>query len=178
MRQHLILNLSANIYQKKNFIFLNDNYRLSQCTPGINMNQNIIKIIIVDDHEMVRKTWKMILQQNEQFNIVCECSSGNEAIEAAQTYQPDIILMDINMSPINGFEATRKITQLVPHAKIIGLSINNQPTYARNIMQLGAKGFVTKNSTSAEMVNAIQTVYNGGNFICEEIKEAMHQDSK
>ena len=142
------------------------------------MSENIIKIIIVDDHEMVRKTWKMILQQNEQFNIVCECSGGNEAIEAAQAYKPDIILMDINMSPINGFEATRKITELVPTTKIIGLSINNQPTYARNIMQLGAKGFVTKNSTSAEMITAIQTVYNGGNFVFEEIKVAMHQDHK
>lgn len=141
------------------------------------MNENTIKIIIVDDHEMVRKTWKMILQQNEQFDIICECSGGNEAIEAAQTYKPDIILMDINMSPVNGFEATRKITQLVPSVKIIGLSINNQPTYARNIMQLGAKGFVTKNSTSAEMVTAIQTVYNGGNFICDEIKVAMHKDN-
>ena len=142
------------------------------------MSENIIKIIIVDDHEMVRKTWKMILQQNEQFNIVCECSGGNEAIEEAQAYKPDIILMDINMSPINGFEATRKITELVPTTKIIGLSINNQPTYARNIMQLGAKGFVTKNSTSAEMITAIQTVYNGGNFVCEEIKVAMQQDNR
>ena len=82
------------------------------------------------------------------------------------------------MSPINGFEATRKITELVPTTKIIGLSINNQPTYARNIMQLGAKGFVTKNSTSAEMITAIQTVYNGGNFVCEEIKVAMQQDNR
>ena len=80
------------------------------------------------------------------------------------------------MSPVNGFEATRKITQLVPTTKIIGLSINNQPTYARNIMQLGAKGFVTKNSTSAEMVTAIQTVYNGGNFICQEIRDIMQND--
>ncbi len=142
------------------------------------MKEDIIKIIIVDDHEMVRKTWKMILQLHEQFNIICECSDGNEAIEAAQKYKPDIILMDINMSPINGFEATSKITQLVPTAKIIGLSINNQPTYARNIMQLGAKGFVTKNSTSTEMIKAIQTVYKGGNYICNEIKDAMHQDSK
>ena len=142
------------------------------------MSENIIKIIIVDDHEMVRKTWKMILQQNEQFNIVCECSGGNEAIEAAQAYKPDIILMDINMSPINGFEATRKITELVPTTKIIGLSINNQPTYARNIMQLGAKGFVTKNSTSAEMITSIQTVYKGGNFVFEEIKVAMQQDNR
>src|SRR5690606_32040861 len=123
------------------------------------MSDKKIRIIIVDDHEMIRKTWKMILQQNEDLDIIYECSNGAEAIEAAERLQPDVILMDINMAPVNGFEATRKITQLVPNAKIIGLSINNEPTYARNIMQLGAKGFVTKNSSSNEMIEAIQTVY-------------------
>jgi len=137
------------------------------------MSDKKIRIIIVDDHEMIRQTWKMILQQNEELDIIYECSNGEEAIEAATRLQPDIILMDINMSPVNGFEATRRITHLVPTAKIIGLSINNQPTYARNIMQLGAKGFVTKNSSSNEMIEAIQTVYNGGNFICSEIIQAM-----
>ncbi|MBA2499040.1 MAG: response regulator transcription factor [Chitinophagaceae bacterium] len=137
------------------------------------MDERKISILIVDDHEMVRKTWKMILELNEQFNIVGECSGGAEAIDAAQKLQPDIILMDINMSPVNGFEATRKITQLVPSIRIIGVSINNQPTYARNIMQLGAKGYVTKNSTSEEMVEAIQTVYKGGHFICKEVKKGM-----
>ena len=139
------------------------------------MSDKKIRIIIVDDHEMIRKTWKMILQQNEDLDIIFECSNGEEAIEAAERLLPDVILMDINMSPVNGFEATRKITQLLPNVKIIGLSINNEPTYARNIMQLGAKGFVTKNSSSNEMIEAIQTVYRGGNFICSDIIQAMDQ---
>jgi len=139
------------------------------------MNDKKIRIIIVDDHEMIRQTWKMILQQNEELDIIFECSNGEEAIGAAVELQPDIILMDINMAPVNGFEATRRITKLIPTAKIIGLSINNQPTYARNIMQLGAKGFVTKNSSSSEMIEAIKTVYDGGNFICSEIIQAMYK---
>jgi len=139
------------------------------------MHQTIkkIKIIIVDDHQMIRETWKMILQQNELFEIVFDCASGAEAIIAAQEYKPDIMLMDINMAPVNGFEATRKISKLVPSTKIIGVSINNQPTYARNMIQLGAKGFVTKNSSQQEMIKAIIEVYNGGNYICNEIKEKM-----
>lgn len=132
-----------------------------------------IRIIIVDDHQMLRETWKMILQQNEIFEIIFDCASGAEAIEAATKYKPDIILMDINMSPVNGFEATRKIFKSDPSIKIIGVSVNNQPTYARNMMQLGAKGFVTKNSTKEEMIQAIMEVYNGGNYICKEIKEKM-----
>ncbi|HEY9362091.1 MAG TPA: response regulator transcription factor, partial [Chitinophagaceae bacterium] len=83
------------------------------------MHQTIkkIKIIIVDDHQMIRETWKMILQQNELFEIVFDCASGAEAIIAAQEYKPDIMLMDINMAPVNGFEATRKISKLVPSTK-------------------------------------------------------------
>jgi two-component system, NarL family, invasion response regulator UvrY len=132
-----------------------------------------IRIILVDDHQMIRETWKMILQQNELFDIIFDCSSGAEAIKAAQEYKPDVMLMDVNMSPVNGFEATRKIAKLVPSIKIIGVSINNQPTYARNMMQLGAKGFVTKNSSQQEMMKAIIEVHSGGNYICKEIKEKM-----
>lgn len=142
------------------------------------MKEKKIKIIIVDDHQMLRETWKLLLQQDKRFDIISECASGAEAIQAAQLLKPDIILMDVNMSPINGFEATRKITKLVPSTKIIGVSVNNQPTYARNMMQLGAKGFVTKNSTREEMIQAIIEVYNGGNFICAEIRVKMQPTDK
>lgn len=137
------------------------------------MDESKIKIIIVDDHQMIRETWKLILEQDERLNVIGECKSGAEAIEVAQSLKPDIILMDINMSPINGFEATRKITKSSPSVKIIGLSINNQPTYARNMMQLGAKGYVTKNSPKEEMIKAILEVYNGGTYICEDVRNKM-----
>jgi len=132
-----------------------------------------IRLVIVDDHEMMRETWKMILQRHPHIEVIAECASGQEAIECAESQQPDIMLMDINMSPVNGFEATRKIARAHPEIKIIGLSINNQPTYARNMIQLGAKGYVTKNSSAEEMLEAISSVYQGKVYICREIQQKM-----
>ena len=133
----------------------------------------IIRLVIVDDHDMMRETWKMILQRHPRITIINECASGEEAIKSAEADNPDIMLMDINMSPVNGFEATRKICRAFPTVKIIGLSINNQPSYARNLIQLGAKGYVTKNSSSEEVFKAIFTVWDGGVYICKEVKDKM-----
>jgi DNA-binding NarL/FixJ family response regulator len=137
------------------------------------MEQDKIRIIIVDDHKIVRETWKLILEQDNRFSIIAECSNGAEAIETVVKLNADIVLMDINMHPINGFEATKKIIKQNPSIKIIGISVNNQPSYARNMLQLGAKGFVTKDSSKEEMVKAITIVYKGGKFICEVIKKKM-----
>jgi two-component system, NarL family, invasion response regulator UvrY len=137
------------------------------------MEQDKIRIIIVDDHKIVRETWKLVLEQDERFVVIAECANGAEAITIVGKIESDIVLMDINMHPINGFEATKKILKQTPSVRIIGISVNNQPSYARNMLQLGAKGFVTKDSTKEEMIKAIITVHNGGKFICEVIKRKM-----
>jgi DNA-binding NarL/FixJ family response regulator len=133
-----------------------------------------IRLILVDDHEMVRETWKLILQQDSRIDIIAECGSGAEAIDAANGLFPDVMLMDINMSPVNGFEATRKIVRSCPDIKIIGVSVNDQPGYARNMLQLGAKGFVTKNTSQEEMIEAILEVFKGRTFICRELRDKMN----
>ncbi|HEX8315822.1 MAG TPA: response regulator transcription factor [Flavisolibacter sp.] len=129
-----------------------------------------IRLAIVDDHEMIRQIWKMILQRDERIVVVAECASGEEAIACAEELCPDVMLMDINMSPVNGFEATHKIATAFPTVKIIGISINNQPAYARRMLQLGAKGYVTKNSAGSEMLEAILTVNQGGTYLCMDVK--------
>ena len=140
------------------------------------MQHGPVRVVIVDDHQMVRETWKMILQRDERIDIIGECASGEEAMQAAESLNPDVMLMDVNMSPINGFEATRKIAKSHPHVKIIGVSIQNQPSYARNMIQLGAKGYVTKNSPRDEMVHAILEVQKGFTFVCKEIKDRMTEE--
>ena len=138
------------------------------------MQNYSIRVIIVDDHDLVRETWKMLLHNQNSICIIKECASGSEAIYEATASVPDVILMDINMAPVNGFEATRKILQTTPHIKIIGVSINNQPSYARNLLQLGAKGFVTKNSPREEMIQAIHDVMSGKTYICQEVLQKMN----
>lgn len=137
------------------------------------MASDRIRVVIIDDHKQIRATWKMILERHPQFLIIGEGSSGADAISIAKELNPDVMLLDINMSPVNGFEATRKIVRQSPTIKIIGISINNQPSYARNIMQLGAKGYVTKNSSREEMYDAIFKVFQGEEYICEEVKQKM-----
>ena len=129
--------------------------------------------MIADDHEMLRETWKNLLLLNPEFSVIAECTNGGEAIEYAQTYNPDIIFMDINMSPVNGVDATREITRLMPDVKIIGISINNQPNFALNMIKAGAKGYLTKNTTFQEIMEAITEVQKGNTFICKEIKNKM-----
>ncbi|MGC4034427.1 MAG: response regulator transcription factor [Chitinophagaceae bacterium] len=137
------------------------------------MNFPQIRIVLVDDHELVRGSWKLLLNQDKRFEIVGECRDGAEAIATAQQKMPDIMLMDINMQPVNGLEATAKIAKVAPSIKIIGLSINNQPAYVQKMLNAGAKGYMTKNSTLHEMAHAIIEVHNGRQYICEEIRKKM-----
>ena len=140
------------------------------------MNQEPIKVVIVDDHRMVRETWRMILDKHDRIQVIAECASGEEAIEAAASLRPDVMLMDINMSPVNGLEATKEIIRSNPEAKIIGVSVNDQPMYARNMMLLGARGYMTKNCSMTEMVDAIIEVNNGKTYLCQEIREKIHEN--
>jgi two-component system, NarL family, invasion response regulator UvrY len=139
------------------------------------MQSETIRLIIVDDHQLVRETWKLLLQQQPGIEVIHECASGSEAITHCPDLLPHIVLMDVNMTPVNGFEATRKILKAAPQIRIIGISVNNQPGYARNMMQLGARGYVTKNSSLEEMVRAIREVMKGKTYICQEVLRNMSQ---
>lgn len=133
-----------------------------------------IRLAIVDDHEMIRQAWKMVLQRDPRVDVIAECRSGAEAIECAGKHKPDVMLMDVNMTPVNGFEATKTITEAWPEVKIIGTSINNQPTYARNMLLSGAKGYVTKNSPSDEMLEAIVIISRGGTYVCKDVHDKLN----
>ncbi|MFT3932482.1 MAG: response regulator transcription factor [Chitinophagaceae bacterium] len=129
-----------------------------------------ITILIADDHKLIRETWTYILNSDERFEVVAECGDAEQAVELAKELSPDIILMDINMAPFNGFEATEKIRKVSPDSKVIGVSMHSQPAYAKKMLQVGARGYVTKNSSKEEMFTAISEVYRGNKYVCDEIK--------
>jgi len=137
----------------------------------------MIKLIIVDDHFHVRQAWSWVLNQVPRLNVIAQCANGQEAIEAAKALQPDVILMDINMKPVNGIEATRSIREFAPDMKIIGVSVQAERSYVNEMLRNGANGYVTKNSPSSEMVMAIDEVLAGNTYICEEIRstQVRHQ---
>jgi DNA-binding NarL/FixJ family response regulator len=133
----------------------------------------MIRIAIADDHQQVRETWDFILSTTQAFKLVAKCSNGQEAVEVAETHAPDIFLMDINMDVMTGIEATSIITRCHPSIKIIGMSIHMEPVYVRKMLQAGAHGYVTKNSSYEEVFEAIKTVHAGGQYLCTEVKKAM-----
>ena len=104
-----------------------------------------------------------------------ESGSGEEAVELAKQLRPNIVIMDINLPGMNGIEATQLIRKYSPASKILGVSLHTQPTYARKMIQKGAMGYVTKNSSREEMFKAIMEVQNGRRYICDEIKNILSE---
>jgi two-component system invasion response regulator UvrY len=137
------------------------------------MNADLIRIILVDDHKLVRQSWKYLLQSNPRFQVIAECENGYSAVEEAVRLQPEIMLVDMNMKPLNGFDVTGKIMERAPYVKIIGLSVNNYPTYATRMLELGARGYLTKTSPIEEINFGILEVHRGVQYICEEVKRNM-----
>lgn len=134
-----------------------------------------ITILLVDDHKLIRDSWSFILNSDDRFRVVGETSDAEELVSLAKEKKPRIVLMDINMSPVNGFEATKLVRQYSPGSKVIGISMHSMPAYARKMMQMGAMGYVTKNSSKDELMNAIVEVNGGKKYICEEVKNILAQ---
>jgi DNA-binding NarL/FixJ family response regulator len=132
-----------------------------------------ISIMIVDDHTLIRETWSFLLGKNENFDVVAECGDGERAIELARDKRPDVVLLDINMAPMSGFDVLKQIRKYSPGSKIIGVSMHSQPAYAKKMLRLGAKGYVTKNSPRQEMLEAIAEVSNNRIYICQEVKNIL-----
>lgn len=134
-----------------------------------------ITILIADDHTLVRETWSFILNTDPRFTVVAESGSGEEAVELAKKMRPQVAIMDINLPGINGIEATQQIRKYSPGTKVLGVSLHTQPTYARKMMQKGAMGYVTKNSSREEMFKAIMEIQAGKKYICDEIKNILSE---
>jgi two-component system invasion response regulator UvrY len=134
-----------------------------------------IKILIVEDHTLVREGWSFFLKLNPRLLVVGETGSGEEAIILARQLNPDVIIMDINLPGINGLEATEKILAISPQIKILGVSMNNQSGYAKALIQKGGMGYVTKNSPQEELYHAIIEVASGKKYVCNEIKDLLSE---
>jgi DNA-binding NarL/FixJ family response regulator len=132
-----------------------------------------INILFVDDHPLIRKAWKFILEQDNRFHLMAECESGEEAIELVKELCPDIVIMDIRMRGINGIEATQLIMKNCPGTKIIGLSYHTLPEYAHEMIKSGAKGYLSKISSQQEIYKAILEVHKGRTYICEQIANTL-----
>ena len=130
-----------------------------------------IKILNVDDHEVVRDGLKNILLSLNNVAIAGEAANGEDAITFYETNKPDLVIMDISMPGMNGIEATRIIKENDPNAKILILTMHDNQEYLNQIIRSGAKGFVLKNTDKEELLDAVKTVAGGENFFSKDISK-------
>ncbi|MEI9943747.1 MAG: response regulator transcription factor [Chitinophagaceae bacterium] len=128
-------------------------------------------ILVTEDHVLVRESWTHVLNADPRFSVIGDCGSGEEAVELAGLLHPDIVIMDINLPGISGIEATSQVLKNSPQSKVICVSMHNEPSYARKMMQNGAMGYITKTSSGEEMATAIFEVSENRKYICQDIKD-------
>lgn len=135
------------------------------------MNKKIT-IIIFDDHNLVAEMWSELINSDERFSVIAICNDTSaKSIELVKTKKPDVVIMDINIQPLSGIDATKLVRKESPGSKIIGVSMHNQPSFAKRMLKNGATGYVTKSSNRNEMFEAIIAVSSGQKYICKEIQE-------
>jgi two-component system, NarL family, invasion response regulator UvrY len=137
------------------------------------LKDNMIKVLLVDDHELVRSGIEALLNAVDDITVIAVCDCGEQALEFIDTDPPDVILMDINMPGMGGFEACRRILHTLPEIKIIGLSVHNNGPIPQQLLKLGVEGFVSKGSPVNEMVRAIRTVMSGKRYLCQDVASNM-----
>jgi DNA-binding NarL/FixJ family response regulator len=122
---------------------------------------NKLKVLLVDDHALVRRGFRRMLEDEPTLQVVGEASDGLEAVECAEKLQPDVIVMDCALPQINGIEASRRILAARPETKILMLSMHSEDTLIRQALEAGAKGYVLKNAMDLDLVSAIKKVAEG-----------------
>ena len=135
-----------------------------------------IRLLIVDDHEIVRAGLRMLLQAQPDMEIVGEADTGRAAIAKAKELAPDIVLMDISLPDIDGFEATRQIKRALPDTSILALTMHESDEYFFKMLDAGASGYVPKKAAPTDLVSAIRIVHDGSVFLYPSVAKALVRD--
>jgi two-component system, NarL family, response regulator NreC len=135
-----------------------------------------IRILLADDHAVVRQGFKMILSAQPDMEIVGEAGNGREAVDLAEQLHPDIVVMDVAMPELNGIEATRRLAASAPHARVVALSMHKDSVYVREILRAGARGYLLKDSPAPDLLAAVRAVASGEGFLSPAVSDAVLND--
>lgn len=132
-----------------------------------------IEILIADDHQMVREGLRSMLEKQEGMRVVGAVADGRAALRAAREQEPDVVVMDVAMSELNGVEATRQLLAELPGVKVVALSMHEDDRYVREMMKAGASGYVLKDCAFEELAKAIREVVAGHTYVCTRVSGAL-----
>lgn len=136
----------------------------------------MIRILLADDHGMVRQGFKLILAAQPDMEIVGEAGNGREAVELTEKLKPDVVVMDVAMPELNGIEATRRIAESAPRVRVLALSMHKDSVYVREILRAGARGYLLKDSIDSDLVSAVRSVARGDGYISPGVSDAVLAD--
>ncbi len=134
-----------------------------------------ISVLLVDDHSLVRRGFRRILEDEEGMQILGEASNGVEAIRMATELKPNVIVMDLSMPELDGVQATKEIVRNLPDTEVLILSMHAEDNYVRNALDAGAKGYLLKSAIDVDLVGAIKAVAEGKRFIGSGLKYVAHE---
>jgi two-component system response regulator NreC len=135
-----------------------------------------IRILLVDDHTVVRRGIRMILSAQPDMEVVAEGKNGLEAIEEAGKTQPDVVLMDVNMEGMNGIEGARRIVETLPRCRVLALSMHRDAVYVREMLKAGAKGYLVKDADDDALLDAVRAVARGDAYLSPSVADAVLTD--
>ncbi|WP_189387714.1 response regulator transcription factor [Bacterioplanes sanyensis] len=135
-----------------------------------------IKIILADDHPMVREGLKVSLEAEGDISVVAAVSNGQEALDAAAEHQPDVVMLDISMPVMNGIEACKAFKQQHPDMRILIITMHDDREYILKLIQAGAAGYVLKDVSVEELLLAVQTVNQGGTYFSSSVAKTLFSD--
>jgi len=140
-------------------------------------NQNgKIKVLVVDDHAVVREGVKMVLETDPELRVVGEAASGEEAIDLVRQLEPDVVVMDIGMPGLSGFEATRRIRESRPDVNVLALTVHDSEAYVFQMLQAGAVGYVLKRAEAPEVIRAVKAAHRGEALLHPSVAKLLIQD--
>ncbi len=140
--------------------------------------EKTIRVMLVDDHEIVRAGFHRLLDSAEGITVVCEASSGDEAYHQYQKHMPDMVVMDLLMPPgAGGLDAIQRIRAVHPKARVLVLTVQECDPYPARVMQAGAKGYLTKRCAPEELIEAVRQVSEGKEFIATQIQQQLSNNS-
>ena len=137
-----------------------------------------ITVLLADDHTLVREGLRMVLEAEKGIRVIAEARSGREAVQVAKKFRPDVVVMDIAMPLLNGFEATRQILKAIPTTKILILSAYNDVEYVKRVTALGATGYLLKQSSAKVLSKAIREVQKGNAFFGPAILKSLEKQNE
>jgi len=137
---------------------------------------NAIRILLADDHTVVRKGLRLLLESHPGFKVVAEAANGREAVALAEQHTPDVIVLDIAMPLLNGIETARQVSAKLPHTAIVFLSMHSDEGYVLKALKSGAKAYLLKDSAEDDLINAIKAVSQGKAFFSPAISKMLVED--